>query len=251
MRKVSLLVVLFPCLAFGAGWAGPNHNGQNATGASGSSRAVSITATTGTLIAVDVVCANTAGTAPTVSTISDGTNSYQPLVSFNDTSQHADIETWVAISAATGITTVTITMSASCTSFLDGYARDFTVPSSSTIAIDPETACGATVTGNGCTNFNGGSASASAGTITLAGTNDLVLPLAITPNSTAVNNSYVLDNNADGNCVAHLSNFGGGATSTACTTSSGAWRAIIGAVKATPSGGSAFVPQIGGFSVGP
>jgi hypothetical protein len=212
----------------------------NAPGTSGTSRAMTISSTSaGVILCVGIVAQNASGGAPTVTSVTDngsgGSNTYTQYGIF----QHAGDNNTQAIyctgeTTHASVTSVTCTMSANVTSFLDCYVTPFT----KTVGITTSQDTGITGTNSGS------SASAATASVTPSGTDNLVVAIAQAPSATAVNNSYTLASNADGNGWAYKLGVAHVATTTTFTTTSGGWWTLIVSVKGVSSAAAPNMPPV-------
>lgn len=220
MRRLLSLLLL--CVSPVFAWT-HNQTVANAPGTSGSSRAMTITSTTaGQTLCVGIVAQNASGGAPTVTSVTDNqSDTFTQYGIFQHAGDNNTQAIYCSLSVASGVTSVTCTMSANVTSFLDCYVSNFSKTGGITISQD-----------TGITGTNSGSsASAATASITPTGTDNLVVAIGQAPSVTAVNNSYVLASNTDGNGWAYKLGVGNAATSTTMTTTSGGWWTLIVSVK--------------------
>lgn len=249
MKRILLIcgMLLVTAMPSCATWAIANGNTgkHNAPGTAGTSRAVTITSSTsGNLICLSFAAQNTSGGSPTVTSVVDnasgGSNTYTLATDFapggnnqriglycsNDGAGH-----WITTHGAA--TTVTLTMSANVTSFLDAYVTEYSYTAGATVTQD--------VTGAGT---SGSSAAALTSSITPTGTSNLVIAFAQAPSVSAVNNSYNLLDSTDGNGFADKRNVTATSTNVTFTTTSGGWFTIITSFKATGGGAATCTNRI-------
>jgi len=215
---------------------------NNATGAAGTTRVVTVTSTAAGSILIAGAAWATA-TARTISTITDNkSNIWTVLIERSDlTGNHNGAGFGYCLNPASGVTTITITMSGNASIGLDGYASEYTPPASTT------------VTAEAVTNSNtGSSTSATPGSITTTGSQDLVVVMALTPSASAVGSSFNLVDTADGNAYCDRLGAAAGSYNPAITTTSGNWVATIGAFIAAAAGNKSRLTLIGvGFWIWP
>jgi hypothetical protein len=185
------------------------------------------------------VAQNSSGGPPGITSVTDnasgGSNTYTQYGLFQHAGDNATQAIYCSLTTShAGATTVTCTMSANVTSFLDCYATVYTATGGTTISQD---------TGITGTN-NGSSTSAATASITPMGTDNLVIAIAQAASVSAVSNSYSLNSSADGNGWADKMGVGNAATSTTFTTTSGQWFTLIVSIKGVASGASVKMPPV-------
>lgn len=191
-------------------------------------------------LCVWVIGANSTGSPPNVSSVTDnksgGSSTYTQVGIFQTGTQLLAI--YCALNVASGITSTTCTLTATATGFLDCYTVEYTPPAGITVSIDNQTG-----------TDSGNSTSALTAAITPTGTDNLVLAAASAPSVSAVNNSYNLRSNTDGNGVADKLDVGNVSTNVTFTTTSGGWWTLLCDLKGVAAAATSGQSVVGGQSV--